>query len=220
MFDNFLTEDITDEDIFETKQNRTFYYIIELYADLALRMKRHGNAVYVSPDCPDVLGAHQYMYRDVELIEKLMREAGVKVVSGRKHWESIRQFCPLEYGSTETAASLIHGESDPAGRRLLARWDWFLKRVIHWAIISHPDDLRAEWIDKANYSSNDELSFRDHWKEMDTWSRTECTSIGSCPHLHDYIESAQDERAVLFDTKVSPAAKKGRRQGEADVHSR
>ena len=59
-----------------------FYYIFKLYVDLALRMKQHGNAVYVSPDCPDVLGAHQYMAQDVEFIEQLMRAAGVKVISG------------------------------------------------------------------------------------------------------------------------------------------
>ena len=53
------------------------------------------------------------------------------------------------------------------------------------------------------------ISFRDHWRDMDTWPRAECSSLGSCPHLYDYVESAQDERAVLFDTRVSPAKEEG-----------
>ena len=85
MMQDYLTNQTTNENALETRHNAKFYYIIEAYADLARRMKQYGNAVYVSPDCPDVLGAHEYMAKYVEHIEDLMRAAGVKVAKGRTH---------------------------------------------------------------------------------------------------------------------------------------
>ena len=76
MKEDFRRQKETNDDVILTRQNAKWYYVIEGYADLARRMAQHGNAVYVSPDCPDILGAHEYMSKDVEYIEDRMREAG------------------------------------------------------------------------------------------------------------------------------------------------
>ena len=111
MMNDFLSEQPTDEDAMGTRQNRKFCYIIEAYADLARRMNQYGNAVYVSPNCPDVLGTHEYMAKYVADIEDLMREAGVKVVQGRNHWESIRPFAPSRSGRRELPLSSFTGKA-------------------------------------------------------------------------------------------------------------
>ena len=69
-----------------------------------------------------------------------MRSYGVKVDSGRECWHSLRPFTVSHPGDKDTEDTWHHGESLPHERRLLSKWDSFLKRILFWARCSQPTE--------------------------------------------------------------------------------
>ena len=100
-------------------------------------------------DCCDTFELDRRWEEDLLYLKNIAQGFGIKVVSGRKFWESIAEFCVTKGGDPTRRDVWHHGEMNFWEMRLPNKFDGYFRKLIYWSKISNTTRDVEKWVEET-----------------------------------------------------------------------